>query len=763
VTREEAEAGDAFNDALADLQAATGGLSRAIAGTLIPALTKLAEGTADIIAKVRAWAIEHKGLTTALAGGTLAIGGIATAIGTLAYGIGTVISQLPKLIVGFKAISAFASKSIIFNVALTGVAVVAAGIIKMIDDFKKLKAEGQSTAEAMANQFQNFASGIVESFKGTAAMDDLRKKLDDVRLGALAFLPAGKSLLDQLGALSPFATQAAFSMTALGKALKELGVKGKTELSDELAAAEKALKDFNASSEKTPGQLKVLREKIAALKDAMSGLKTETRTLKEQFSLLEKTELEKTYTRMLAALSAYQGKLSEGGGKKLLDETIALRAELDNTKPSIIELDDVITKLFDDIDKSMMSASELAGWNDEWAAFGKTMQRDFEVSADGIVQDTLKIGGTAEQMADKFKLFGDALGVSAKTVAVEMYNIQATILRTMGILVPILETTWERFSFGTVKLAKETATAFETCADDIAKAFGEAFASIIRDGLNFGNFFKSLMQGVVNAAATYAGSELTKAFSTAFDAIKTGASSATAALGALAASVGTVLAVVAAVAMAIASVVSIFSFFLSQSKDRSAEWDAETARVNAMVEEWKRLGWTIDEINQKLTDMANIFAKWGTAPSIDALGNPIVDSTPPKNPWEQAQKDLADAMAGGVEGALSLDDAWSNLISKAKELGLEGSKAFIDLILKMRESGTTSKALTEYVLGQLDTVPNALNVLTQNMIAAQDAYIKRIPEIAAAWEALKKKNPKLTDEDFWKYLPGPNKSGKDTS
>ena len=702
-SKDAAEAAGRFNDSLAELKGGLQGVGMQIGTALMPVLEGAIKNLQGFVGMVKDAAAAHPSLIQAVGILGLAFGGIGMTTGPL-------LMMLPKLVTGFNALKAMLGTTALGVNAFMGALTVSLGVIILY--ISKLQELGAA---------EDYVQVATRSL-----WDTENKIVDSLSKAAVA---AGW----EFGAMSKLLANRKGNIAELVNEIRE-GKHG-VEIKEALAKVSKKEGD-----------------EIDRLRKLTGDLTFGQKALNEELGLTLRIDMEKKYKDLLTALTLYKGQLTVAGERKMMDDLIALRSELDNTKPSIISLDDVITKLFDDIDKSI-SEADLAGWNDELAAHGKKMQRDFEVSTDGIVQDILQIVGTADQVIDKFKLFGDAIGVSARTVAVEMYNIQATILRTMGILVPVLKTAWEPFSFGLIRVAEDTKTAFENCADDIAKAFGEAFASIIKDGLNFGNLFKSLMQGIINTVATYVGTKLTTAFANAFDGIaigaKAAAAGATASLGSIAAALGTVLLVVAAVGMAIASVVSIFSFFLGKDSNHDAEFAAEVARVNALTEAWKAQGLTIDEINQKLHDMSNVFAAWGTAPAIDALGNPIVDSTPLLDPWAQARKDLADAMAGGVEGAKPLDEAWSNLISKAKELGLEGSKAFVDLILKMREAGQTSKVLTEYVLGQLDTIPNALQTLTDNMAAAQNAYIQRIPEIAKAWDALKLKTPKLTDEDFW--------------
>ena len=86
----------------------------------------------------------------------------------------------------------------------------------------------------------------------------------------------------------------------------------------------------------------------------------------------------------------------------------------------------------------------------------------------------------------------------------------------------------------------------------------------------------------------------------------------------------------------------------------------------------------------------------------------------------------------------ALNDAWEEAIKLVKEYGLEGSKAFIELIQEMRELGLESEALTEYVIGQLDRIPDALSSLIAPAVAAGESLDALEEALAAQNEELAK-------------------------
>jgi TP901 family phage tail tape measure protein len=143
---------DEFNDSLDILRASVGASFRGIALELIPTLQDLATKVASAIGKVIEWTNAHPALTEAI--GKLALG--LAGIGTILAVSGPVLMGIGALMTNIGAIKLLALKSIVFTFALAGTAIVAMGVVKMIDDFKRLRLEGETTAEALRTMFLNF-------------------------------------------------------------------------------------------------------------------------------------------------------------------------------------------------------------------------------------------------------------------------------------------------------------------------------------------------------------------------------------------------------------------------------------------------------------------------------------------------------------------------------------------------------------------------------------------------------------------------------
>jgi len=410
VTLEEARAGDAFNDAMTDLQAATGGLTRTIGNALIPAMTSLAAKASEIIAKVSAWAREHPLLIKVVSGTVLVIGGLLTALGTLSYAFGTILKHIPTLITGLKTLrallSTLVSKTIVFTFAIAGVAIVVAGVAKMIADFKKLREEGKTTADAltaMAPSFNPFKNMSREGLgKFLTDMDAARDKSINLK-GAMILL--GDAFRAIKGAIDP----ATSSVANLAAIFKEFGLKTKTELTAELANAEAALKLLKASVEATPGAITTLEDKIKSLKESLYGARTETETLTETFTPMAR------------------------GAAFVRDVIQGFAGELTNTFLPAAR------------DMSLVMAAAPGTFNE--------------------------VGSAASRLEYVFKAIGDAIGVSAATVKVAVWNMQADILAMMGIILPKIQSLPQAIGPAMNEVSTIVTNAVQNIAGAIAGAF----------------------------------------------------------------------------------------------------------------------------------------------------------------------------------------------------------------------------------------------------------------------------------------------------
>lgn len=384
-TQEAAAACDEFNDSVADLQGAAGGLGKEIALQLMPHVRSLIEGAKNAIVKVKDWAAAHPGLAEGLSKTALGLGALFTAAGP-------VLIVLPKLIEGLKVAKLYSAKAMIFTFSIAGVAIVGAGVAKMIRDFKELKEAGATTAEALKTQFLN-----LNPFKNLGDMDWFRERLDKARLGALAFLPAVKALDPALAGLITTGKE-------LSKVFVDFGLKTKKELTEELQKAEGALRELRGSAEATPGQIKVLEEKIASLKEEMTGVTVETRSLKEQLGLTFQADTNKRIEQLNDALLLYRGKLTA-------DQVAKIRSEIDElAKSTRVNLAPAADLVAQHVDAGLTKLEELViKANREIEASGDYTVEQMDADMANIVSGWKKVPEGAKDATAETKGYFDGL------------------------------------------------------------------------------------------------------------------------------------------------------------------------------------------------------------------------------------------------------------------------------------------------------------------------------------------------------------------
>lgn len=346
-----ADAQHEFNDQLDALKDATLGASMAIGSALIPAAQAVVKHLIDVAAAVVAWTKENPALTQGIGTIVLAVGGLLSILGPLTIAIGAVLKNIVYL-------RAAASKTIIFTITLAGVAIVTAAIVKMIKDFKDLKEAGESTAEALKdvalnfNPFKNLSREDLGKF--LTDMDAARDKSINLK-GAMILL--GDAFKAIKGAIEQGAAIPIINLTAL---FKEFGLKTKTELTAELKKAEEALKLLKGSAEATPGAIKALEDKIATLKEGITGVTVETRSLAEQLGITFRADAEARIKKLNEALLLYRGKLTYDEIKRISEEINTLTASMEGLKGPVIDVGAAIRTLIDGMEDLPLTAEEVA-------------------------------------------------------------------------------------------------------------------------------------------------------------------------------------------------------------------------------------------------------------------------------------------------------------------------------------------------------------------------------------------------------------------
>ena len=608
-------------------QNAFSGLAASFGATVVPALTKVSEKVRELADDLAGLAREHPKLAAAAtftAGGlgilfTVAAGGVIV-LGTLLRSIGSIIQSAGLL-------RGIASRAFTFTFTLVGAGVVLAYIAKVREDMKKLSEEGVGfwgKLEAFVKEHNPFKSmsreGLGEFLKG---MEEAKRGVETLVETAA---PAGRNLA---AVFKPLAA----GLFDLGAALKGFGLKTRTELTNELKLAERALAELQKSAEEsTPAAIQGMNEKIAELRDQLRGTVTDTRSLKEQFNITFRSETEAQIRKMTDALLSYRGKMTA-------TEIDRIRAEIDKLAGSL--------KL-----NLVPAADEVAKHVDQ--------------ALEKLVEMALKVNAEIEE--------------SVKFTAENMEADLATIVAGW-------KKTADEAKEANKKAAAETSAAWAETTDQMAKAFGDAFASILKDGFNFVNLLKSLFQGTINALVTYVGKALSeKIFKPFFDnLIKDLGLVATSAAAGLLAYMGAAL----------------IDFFDGMSEAEQELFDEIDRRMDEAIKKGETL----------LETISLAMLRASTAPATDEtrrIGDQLSD-------WAVAYREIEDAIRGVFTSSQALEDSWSRLLEEAKRLGKEGSKELVDLIRSFRDAGKESKALSEYVLSWLDTIPDALSTLVRGV------------------------------------------------
>jgi len=101
---EAAEKAARLADAQLTLTSAMRGVTISIAENLAPALSKLAEDFADVVAKVGSWIKEHPKLTSLIAKGVLILGSLMTVLGPIVMLLPGIVTALPAIAIGIHAL-----------------------------------------------------------------------------------------------------------------------------------------------------------------------------------------------------------------------------------------------------------------------------------------------------------------------------------------------------------------------------------------------------------------------------------------------------------------------------------------------------------------------------------------------------------------------------------------------------------------------------------------------------------------------------------
>lgn len=493
-TNESAAAADEFQESLVTLKGATEGLGQAIMIAVLPAFQSIVEGITQVVAKIQSWIREAPGLTSVLSTMVLGIGGFLSVLGPT-------LILLPKLTAGMTALKAATGLSVgAMSGAILVFSAAAGAVFTLAGKYKEL-ADAEDRLKKSTDALREPQDSLVEKLSAAATAADWQ-------YGRMAKL------------IEKYSSKGDGYLAALAVAIE----KGK-----EGADIQKALADVSEKHAK----------KIDELQKATKGFNFDQKALNETLGLTLKIDLEKKYADMLTALTLYKGKLTEQGEKKMIEDLIALRAELDGTVPFVTNLEDTMAT-FDETIAGLMDDADVQRVNDGFAKIADDGQLEFNRLTEGIVKSVLEIEPTVGLLEFKFKLLGDAMGVSADTIRLALWNIQAEFLRTMGIMVPL----FERLPEAAGKTTKTIGDYFSGLYNDIASGFGNTIQKWLSGATTFRDFMSGLWGNIKDSFFRMVGEMIAKWVVDFIGGLISSAISTAATVGSSLASIGTAISTV---------------------------------------------------------------------------------------------------------------------------------------------------------------------------------------------------------------------------
>ena len=242
----------------------------------------------------------------------------------------------------------------------------------------------------------------------------------------------------------------------LTKLFETFGLKTRTELTKELTEAEAALRTLKGSAEATPGAITALEDKIRTLKEGMTGLKTETRSLAEQLGISFRSETEDRVKKLNQALLEYRGKMTA-------DQIIKIYQELETLDKTI---------------RGIIPNAE---------TMGQTIDRALS-GLDDTAEDT------AKAISDAFQ--DDAWDPIKRDAEQLMVNDLPAWMRDLP--------------KPAEKATKEINNYFDGLYNDIATGWGNTIQKWLEGGVTFKNFIKGIWDDIKNSFFRMVGEMIAK-------------------------------------------------------------------------------------------------------------------------------------------------------------------------------------------------------------------------------------------------------------
>lgn len=258
---------------------------------------------------------------------------------------------------------------------------------------------------------------------------------------------------------------------------------------------------------------------------------------------------------------------------------------------------------------------------------------------------------------------------------------------------------------------EETGKVIESIWDEVAVDIGNALADAMQSFTNFSSFIDDIAKSILRTWSTMVGDMVTK-----------------------------MIQGVAIMEAAIQQMAVVFAAYVAVNF------------VQNLLDQFNIIGDRLDEESQAIIDnleriqaageeVRDVLNKIGLAPPIipPAISGEDPRSLTNEDPW-------ADAIAGfevymriieltraQLEG---FNNLWATMIELAKQYGFEGTKAFIDMIIAVREAGIEIKALTDYINDQLGVIKTEAGSAADGLAAMALGAVPGLAELVKTQEDL---------------------------
>jgi len=323
--------------------------------------------------------------------------------------------------------------------------------------------------------------------------------------------------------------------------------------------------------------------------------------------------------------------------------------------------------------------------------------------------ELIDIGKIVENVQDKFERWSNAVVPAARDMS-EVLDDVADSFETVRFEGEKTETVSEDLA----KAFSNLGSVLQVLADEIGGNLGNLISSI---GLAFGQLKESAeksAKGILEAI----GPGLMGKIGGSIGQMVSGAKKSFASLGS---AIGSAVAMIPGIGTAAGAVITAIGGFIG-GLFKKAKTEAERlAEEMEMMEEditkaMSKFGEISESTAKKIAEADREMSGFAAVSKYfgDVIRDVGVTQENVNDLWKRASQIVGHWKKGYLsasDATKALNDSFRELLRGTQELGEEGSAAMVNFILKVRKSGLEVKAVSDYVVEQLDRIPSALSTL----------------------------------------------------